>query len=138
MRTANEIQTTIDTIESAIETAKQAITDKQDEIDTFDKSQYYTEEMYESALEDMYSDSVDVCGMSMNPVYVLKMCDPTAYNCGMGDMVDSMDNADFEEFNELEKELEALDDELTELEKELEDELTELEDLEREEDEDEE
>jgi len=120
MRTAKDIQNEIETIESAIEASKQAITDKQGEIDNFDRSQYYTEDMYEEALEGIYGDSVEVCGMTMNPVYILKECDPTAYRCGMGDMVDSMDNSDFEEFNELEKELEELDDELTDLESELE------------------
>jgi len=137
MRNVKDIQNDIESTNSAIDSATQAVADKQNEIDNFDKSRYYTEEMYDQDLESIYGDSVEVCGMTMNPVYILKECDPTAYRCGMNDLIDNKDNSDFEEFNELETELEELEDELSDLELELSELELELEECEDEEEDEE-
>ena len=44
----------------------------------------YTEDDYENMLRELYGD-VNVCGIRMDAAYVLKECDPIAYNCGFSD-----------------------------------------------------
>ena len=45
-------------------------------------------EMYEEDLHTHYHD-IDVCGLQMDPVYVLKTVDEPAYNEGFNDWIDS-------------------------------------------------
>ena len=50
-----------------------------------------TEEQYDDFLEGVYGDSIEVCGMNMSPLRILKECDPIAYDCGKADYESSLD-----------------------------------------------
>ena len=97
--------------EAAIEAKNIEITDKQDEIDSF--------ELDSSDYEDSYNDMLDECYpelFNMLPSRILEECDPIAYNCGLSDYVDSIELENSSEYNELVSELEELESELEELE----------------------
>lgn len=87
------------------------------------------EERYEETLRELYGD-VNVCGMEMDAVRVLKEMDPTAYRCGVNDWEDSegfveiegdyyesgdVDEARDEFVSNLESEVSDLEDEIAEL-----------------------
>ena len=89
----------------------QAIQDKQEEIDNF--------ELDTSDYEDSYCDMLDDCYpelFNMSPSRILRECDPTAYNCGWNDYVDSIEVEEEDEYILLVEELEKLENELEELE----------------------
>ena len=50
-----------------------------------------TDEAYEEWLGEVYSEPVEVCGMSMDQVHILKNMDPVAYRCGKSDWESSED-----------------------------------------------
>jgi hypothetical protein len=54
-------------------------------------SEQAAEEYYEDFLRECYPETVLVCGMEMDAVYVLREMDPTAFRCGMVDFLDSED-----------------------------------------------
>ena len=108
---------TLITIKDAIAELEQAIADKQKEIDDFDKSEYVSYDQYDDML-DGYSDPVTLGGLVYEPSFVLKRVDEVAYNNGYNDYVDSIDESDILEYQELEAELEALQEDLEVLEDE--------------------
>lgn len=61
-------------------------------------------EMYDEILDDCEGD-VMIAGVIFSPSYILKELDPTAYRCGVLDLMDSIDeegenSEDMEEFDE--------------------------------------
>ena len=48
----------------------------------------YAEHNYDNELDETYQD-YEIMGLSFSASQVLKECDPTAYRCGMNDLVDS-------------------------------------------------
>ncbi len=88
------------------------------------------EARYEESLRELYGD-VNVCGMEMDAVRVLKEMDPTAYRCGMNDYEDSEDFVEIDgEYYESDEVDEARDEFVSNLESEesdMEDEIAELE-----------
>lgn len=108
---------TLITIKDAIAELEQAIADKQKEIDGFDKSEYVSYDQYDDMLDE-YSDFVTFGGLGYEPSFVLKRVDEVAYNIGYNDYVDSIDESDILEYQELESELEALQEDLEALEDE--------------------
>ncbi len=83
-------------LKQAVDAAAKALWDW--EIDTDDSTVI---EMYESMLSECYGDTVEVCGMEMDSVRVLKEMDPTAYRCGLNDYADGLDKEDFPEYVKL-------------------------------------
>jgi peptidoglycan hydrolase CwlO-like protein len=110
---------TIEDINNEIEALKEQISDKQEEINNFDKAEHLSDEKYAEMLDDVYG-KVNICGYTYCSSYALEKVDPIAYRCGFSDFADSMENEDFEEYNELIEELEELENELNELNEELE------------------
>ena len=111
--------TIIEAKQEEIDEMKEYIDAKQNEIDSFDRSEYYTEEQYEEVLNELFGD-VDVCGSTFNAGSLLKDNDNIAFRTGMNDHVDSMNNDDFEEYKELLEDLEVLDCQKDDLVEELE------------------
>jgi predicted nucleic acid-binding Zn-ribbon protein len=102
---------------AAIEAKQAEITAKQAELDNFELDVDDYENSYQEALD---SDGpVIIAGMKFDPSYALQELDPTAYRCGLGDYVDSIEKDDDPTYKKLEEELETLEDELSDLESEL-------------------
>jgi hypothetical protein len=107
------------TIQDKINSVKELIKAKQNEIDSFEIDPDDFIEQYEEALNS--EGEVKVAGLTFYPADIIKELDPTAYRCGLNDYVDGIAKAEVKEYRQLEEELEELEDELTDLENELED-----------------
>jgi hypothetical protein len=67
--------------------------------------------MYDELLND--EGTVHIQGMEMEPAYVLKKCDPIAYNCGLSDYADALtDEYIIEGYNDYEDEEESEEEEV--------------------------
>lgn len=50
---------------------------------------------YDAMLDECYEDVV-IGGITFTPSQILKECDPIAYQCGLNDFEDSMENDEYE------------------------------------------
>lgn len=98
---------------------KKAIKDKQKEIDCFDVSEYYDEELFIDEMREEYG-TVNIMGYEFNDINVLYELDNIAFREMYNNHIDTLDKNDFEEYQELEEELEELKNELLEIEDEIE------------------
>ena len=98
---------------------KKAIKDKQKEIDCFDVSEYYDEDMF---IEEMREDfgMVKVMGYKYYAIDTLREIDNTAFCEMFNNHLDTLGKGEFEEYQELEEELEELENELLEIEEQIE------------------
>lgn len=111
-------ETSVNQLDAKIENVKNLIKDKKADIENYvvDKDKY--EDEY---IELLNSDGpITVAGIQFYPADILKEMDPTAYQVGLDDYLDSMDNDTGlddlnSELSDLESELEDLEDELDEL-----------------------
>ena len=96
----------------------EAIEARQEELDCFDVSEYYDDDMF---IEDMRGEygSVNIMGYEYNAIDILQKIDSIAFREMLNNYLDTLDKNDFEEYQELEEELEELENELEELENEL-------------------
>lgn len=92
-----------------------AISDKikalKDELENLDPSECFTYEGYDDMLNEVYG-VASICGHNYVASYALKQLDPTAYNCGFIDWMDSQDITETERYKELACEIADLEDEL--------------------------
>ena len=95
------------------------IKDKQKEIDCFDVSEYYDEDMFIDEMREEYG-TVDIVGYKYNAIDALYELDNIAFREMYNDYTDTLDKNDFEEYQELAEELEELENELLEIEEEIE------------------
>ena len=102
-----ELKNKIETVKLALENKGAEIAAKQVAIECFDKEEHFDEEQYNDMLDE--NGMVDICGMQFVASRALKILDETAYLCGLGDFIDGMENDEFEEYRELESELEELE-----------------------------
>ena len=98
-----------------------AIKDKQKELDCFDVSLYYDEEMFMEEMCEEYG-SVNIMGYKYNAIDALCELDNTAFREMYNNHIDTLDKNDFEEYQELEEELEELENELIEIDDQIENE----------------
>lgn len=98
-----------------------AIKDKQKELDCFDVSYYYDEEMFVDEMREEYG-LVNIMGYEYNAVDALYRLDIIAFREMYNNYLDTLDKNDFEEYQELEEELEELENELLEIEEQTENE----------------
>lgn len=96
-----------------------AIKDKQKEIDCFDVSEYYDEDMFIDEMREEYG-SVNIMGYEFNAIDALYKLDSIAFREMYNNHIDTLDKSDFEECQELEEELEELENELLDIEDEIE------------------
>ena len=96
-----------------------AIKDKQKEIDYFDVSEYYGEDMFIEEMREEYG-SVNIMGYEYSAIDALYKLDNIAFRGMYNDYIDSSDKNDFKEYRELEKELEELENGLLEIDDEIE------------------
>lgn len=98
-----------------------AIKDKQEEIDCFDVSQYYNEDMF---IEDMREEfgMIKLIGYAYYAIDTLQEVDNIAFREMFNNHIDTLDKSDFEEYKELEEELEELENELLDIEDQIENE----------------
>lgn len=96
-----------------------AVKDKQKEIDCFDVSEYYDEEMF---IEDMREEfgMVKIIGHAYYAIETLQEIDNTAFREMFNNHLDTLDKGEFDEYKELEEELEELENELLEIDDEIE------------------
>jgi len=73
------------------------------------------EEEYCEILRDI-SGKIKIGSLEYDADYVLRKVDPTAYRVGLLDYLDSIDIQETEEYKEITKEMERIQDEITELE----------------------
>lgn len=96
-------------------------------IDNFELDPDDFEEDYKNSLNE--SGAVIICGQSFDPAYALKELDPTAYQCGLNDYVDGLDNSESKEFQDLETRSEELTDEIEAIKTEIEEIEDEIKDM---------
>lgn len=100
---------------------KKAIKDKQKEIDCFDVSEYYDEDMFIEEMREEYG-SVNIMGYEFSTIDALYELDSIAFREMYNNLIDTLDKNDFEEYLELGEELLELEEELLELEDQIENE----------------
>ena len=98
---------------------KKAIKDKQKELDCFDVSPYYDEDMFIEYMREEYG-TVIIMGYEYNAIDALCRLDNIAFREMYKDYCDTLEKGDFEEYQELEEELEELENELLDIEDEIE------------------
>lgn len=96
-----------------------AIKDKQKEIDCFDVSEYYDEEMFLDEMREEYG-TVKIIGYKCNAIDALYELDNIAFREMYNNYINTLDNIDFEEYRELKEELEELENELLDIDNEIE------------------
>ena len=96
-----------------------AIKDKQKELDCFDVSEYYGEDMFVEDMRGEYG-TVEIMGHEYNAIDALCELDNTAFREMFNNHIDTLDKNDFEEYKELEEELEELENELMEIKEQIE------------------
>ena len=96
-----------------------AIKAKRKELDCFDVSYYYDEDIF---IEDMRGEygSVNIMGYKYSAIDALCELDNIAFREMFNNYLDTLDKNDFEEYQELEEELEELENELLEIEEQIE------------------
>lgn len=109
----------IQNLKNQIEVLEKEISEKEEEIQSFDVSEYVSEESYDEMLDECYGE-IEICGMAYMASDALKSIDPIAYRCGFNDYSDTIEPDSIAEYNDLVEEKEALEYELTDLEDELE------------------
>lgn len=114
-----KMNTEIQNLKNQIELLKKEISKKEKEIQSFDVSEYVSEESYDDYLDECYGE-IDICGITCMASNALKSVDPIAYRCGFYDYADSIDPESIDEYNELIGEKEDMEEELENLEEELE------------------
>ena len=98
---------------------KKAIKDKQKEMDCFDVSEYYDDGMFIEEMREEYG-SVNIMGYEFNAIDALYKLDNIAFREMYNNHVDGLDKNDFEEYQELEEELEEIENGLLDIEDEIE------------------
>jgi len=90
-----------------------------------DKMSYFEDEIteqYNDLLNEQYSEMVDAlpfyCGSAAN---LCEDKDPTFYRCGLNDYADSVDVSSFQEYQDVQEEIETLESNIEDLESEIED-----------------
>lgn len=94
--------------------------DKQKKLDNFELDSDNYEEQFRGFIDEV-SDEVVVLGMRFPPSRVLEELDPIAFSCGLADYVNNLDKTQDQEYQELEGELGALNDEISDLEDQISD-----------------
>ena len=105
----------IEELKNRIEELKEKIENFNPETDT----DIDFESWYDDFLDE--EEEVTIGNISFSRSLILSKLDPLAYKIGMSEYIDNFDNSYFDEFIELESELEDLESELEDLESELED-----------------
>lgn len=97
----------------------EAINDKRNEMDCFDVSEYYDEDMF---IEDMSEEfgTVKIMGHVYYAIDTLRKIDNNAFREVFNNHLDTLDKGWFDEYKELDEELEELESELAEIEDEIE------------------
>lgn len=98
---------------------KKAIKYKQKEIDCFDVSEYYDEDMFIEEMREEYG-SVNIMGYEYNAIDALYELDSIAFREMFNNYLDTLDKNDFDEYQALEEELEEIENELLDIEDEIE------------------
>ena len=96
-----------------------AIKDKRKEVDCFDVSEYYDEDMFIDEMREEYG-SVNIMGYEYNAMDALYELDSIAFREMFNNCLDTLDKGEFDEYKELEEELEELENELLEIDDEIE------------------
>lgn len=92
-----------------------AIDNKQKEIDCFDVSQYYDEDMFIEEMREEFG-MVKIMGHAYYAIDTLQEIDNIAFREMFNNHLDTLDKEDFEEYKELGEELEELENELAGIE----------------------
>ena len=111
-------QMEIDQLQFAIDLKREALKAKEIEMASLELDPYDYESAYDDMLSDVYGD-VDICGMTMSPVAIIREMDPTVYRCGLLDYVDSLDKTETDAYKELEQESQDLEYAIEDLQSEL-------------------
>ena len=95
------------------------IKDKQKEIDCFDVSLYYSEDMFIDEMHEAFG-YIDIMGIQYSAVHTLRKIDYIAFREMFNNYLDTLDKNDFDEYQALDEELEELENELLEIEEQTE------------------
>lgn len=98
----------------------------QEEIDSFDVSEYISHDEYDEVLNEVYGETVNIAGSVFDTATALKELDETAYILGYNDYCDSYNKEDIPEYqdlmerlDELESKIEYTEDTIEELEEQV-------------------
>ena len=105
---------THDELQDNITDAQQRVLDIQNELNTFEPSDYLEEKQFDEFLDEIY-DEVNVCGLEYYASYAFKEMDPVRYHCAYLDWCNDYDLGNIEEYKELEASLQEAEDELEDL-----------------------
>lgn len=117
--TLENLQSKLGEIETEISSEERKLEEIQEEIDSFDKSDYVSENDFLDFLNVAYGE-VDVCGMKYDAGYALKELDPIAFQCSYNDYIDSINLDEFQEYNELLESKESIESDIYSLQAEIE------------------
>ena len=98
-----------------------AVKDKQKEIDCFDVSEYYDEDMFIEEIREEYG-SVNIMGYEYNAIDALYELDNIAFREMYNNHIDTLDKNDFEEYQELAEELGEIENKLLDINNQIENE----------------
>ena len=98
---------------------KKAIKAVQKKMDCFDVSEYCDENMFIEEMLEEYG-TVNIMGYEYNAIDALYELDNTAFREMFNNHLDTLDKGEFDEYKELEEELEELENELLEIDDEIE------------------
>lgn len=128
MSKLNDIKNEITELQLIIERQQDLLRVLGKQMENFELDAYDYEGEYQSMLEDAYP-YVDICGMTMSPVAIIREMDPTAYRCGLIDYVDGIDKEDTDEYRDLERRRDDTESYLDALELDLEDLMSEFDEI---------
>lgn len=97
-----------------------ALENKQNELSSFDLSEHVGKDPYNEMLDEIYKDACDQLPVNVTGSELLKNYDPVGYRCGFNDYIDSLDPSSFDEYKDLEEEIEELEDQICDVECEIE------------------
>ena len=117
---------TLESLQSELSSAQEKLEGMQSTLEqmTSDPLAYFEDEIteqYDDMLNESYGESVDAlpfyCGSAAS---LCEDKDPTFYRCGLNDYTDSVEVSHFDEYIDLESEIEELESEIEGLEEEIE------------------
>lgn len=110
--------TNLETLKAQLANLESSIVIKQSEIDNFEYE--CSDDEFDEMLGDCH-ETYNLGGMTFYPSDILKSCDPVAYRISKSEYESNFDLDDCEEYTDMVKQLESLNNELEDLENELSD-----------------
>ncbi len=107
-----------DNLNEALIDAERALDKAQRALDDFEPDDDEAHERYDEYMQEVYGD-IEVCGIRMDALDVLKHMDPVAYRTGFNDWMDGEDKSTFDGYSDLEDAVTEAQDEVDRIQNEI-------------------